>query len=200
MQTRIPVTIASAVANLALAAVVATVLFTPLPALAATNQATGDIAGVDADLADSNVFNLSSQALAVVKKAFDASGVAIADGATLARGTTVRFLIYVNNKADAATNDVSLRDVLAATFQYQAGTLKTSTAVSACALLACTGAEEAAIFGDVNATAAKTDAVDADVVSTAGATIDAGNQNVANGVLNIPANSVFALSFTVRLQ
>jgi hypothetical protein len=67
-------------------------------------------------------------------------------------------------------------------------------------LLACTGAEEAAIFTDVNGTAAKTDAVDADVVSIAGTTIDAGNQNVANGALNIPANTVFALLFTVVLQ
>jgi hypothetical protein len=200
MKTRIAPTLFSAAAGLAVGIALLMMLFTPTLALAATNQATGDIAGVDADLADSNTFTMTSQALALVKKAFDASGTAIADSSTLAKGTTVKFLIYVNNKVDQATNDVSLRDILAATFLYQAGTLKTSTAVAACALLACTGAEEAAIFTDVNGTAAKTDAVDADVVSIAGTTIDAGNQNVANGALNIPANTVFALLFTVVLQ
>ena len=172
----------------------------PTAALAATNTAIGDIAGVDADLTDSNTFTMTSQTLALVKRAFDAGGTAIADSSTLAKGSTVKFLIYINNKVDQATNDVSIRDVLAATFQYQAGTLKTSTAVAACALLACTAGEETAIFTDVDGTVAKTDAVDADAVSIAGVTIDAGNQNVANAQLNVPTNKVFALLFTVKLQ
>ena len=171
-----------------------------LPARAATNTVTGDIAGIDADLGDSNTVTLTAQALGLIKRAFLANGTAIASGATLPRGTTVKFLIYINNDTAFGVNDVSAQDVLAAGFAYQAGTLRVDNVVNNCLAAVCTVAEEAAIYASVNATAARTDVIDADVVSVTGATIDAGNQSVLNGQLNIAANKVWAMLFTVVMQ
>ncbi|MDH3767729.1 MAG: hypothetical protein OES99_04675, partial [Gammaproteobacteria bacterium] len=69
-----------------------------------------------------------------------------------------------------------------------------------CALAACTPAEEAAVFAAADASGALSDGVDADVASFAGVTVDAGNQAVANGQMDAPANSVLALVFTVQMQ
>ncbi len=169
---------------------------------ATDNTATGDVAGVDPDLGDSNTFTLNTQVLALVKRAFLGSGTPITTGTTLPRGTVVKFLVYINNNTAFAVNDVSAQDVLAAGFAYQGGTIKVDNTVANCALVACTGVEEAAIYAAVNATAAKTDGVDADVVSYTGGskTIDAGNQSVANGQLNLVASKVWAMLLTVTMQ
>lgn len=137
--------------------------------------------------------------LSLVKRAFLSDGTAIADTSTLPKGTIVKFLLYIDNKG-AATNDVSIRDTLAATFAYQTGTIKTDNSVANCAATTCTAGEESSIFTAVDATAAKTDAVDGDVASQSGSNIDAGNQNVANAQLNISASKVFALLFTAKMQ
>jgi len=187
--------------RLAAVAFLAIASFTvPLSVHAATNQGTGDVAGDAAALAPSNVFDLSSQQLALIKRAFLADGTALTSGSTVPRGTEVRFLIYINNTTAFEATDVSAQDVLAATFAYQPGTLKVDMTVPNCALGNCTPAEEAAIYAAVNGQAASTDAVDADVVSLTGATIDAGNQAQANSQLNVPANRVFAMLMTVRMQ
>ncbi len=186
---------------LALILALGAVILAPPFAWAATNQGTGDIAGDATDLTDSNIFNLTTTTLGLVKRAFLASdGSAITDGAILPKGTLVKFLIYVNNTTSVQVDDVSARDVLAATFAYQTGTLKVNNTTNECAAASCTAGEEATIFSDVDAVAASTDAVDGDVVSITGTTIDAGNQNVANGVLNIAADKVWALLFTVEMQ
>jgi uncharacterized repeat protein (TIGR01451 family) len=188
--------------NRRLAAVTMMVVALSLPVLAhaATNQGTGDVAGDAAALAPSNVFDLSSQQLALVKRAFLANGSQITSGSTVPRGTEVRFLIYVNNTTAFEATDLSVQDVLAGTFAYQAGTLKVDMSVPNCALGNCTPAEEAAIYASVNGQAVSTDAVDGDLVSITGATIDAGNQAQANAQLNVPANRVFAMLLTVRMQ
>jgi uncharacterized repeat protein (TIGR01451 family) len=187
---------------LALPALAAIVVAGATSVHAATNTASGDIAGVAADLGNSNTFTLNAQALALIKRAFLTDGTPITSGATLPRGTTVRFMIYVNNNTAFAVNDMSVQDVLAANFVYQPGTIKVDNSVNNCAAVACTGAEEAAIYTAVNGAAAKTDAVDPDVVSYTGGstTIDAGNQTVANGQLNVSANKVWAVLFTVVMQ
>ncbi len=173
-----------------------------LPAQAATNTVTGDIGGIDADLGDSNTVTLTVQALALIKRAFLADGTPITSGATLPRGTAVKFMIYVNNNTAFGISDVSAQDVLQAGFAYQLGTIRTDNAVVNCAAVVCTPAEEAAIYASVNGTAAQTDAIDPDGVSySAGTTtIDAGNQSVANAQVNITANRVWAMLFTVVMQ
>ena len=123
----------------------------------------------------------------------------IASGTTIPTGVPFKFMIYINNRA-AARGDVSLRDVLDPAFSYQAGTMKVTNGIVACAADTCTAPEESGIFTVVDGVAAASDGVDADVVSISGATIDVGDANVANGQLNVSANSVWALVFDVQMN
>ncbi|MFN0151651.1 MAG: hypothetical protein ACKVU1_13185 [bacterium] len=169
--------------------------FAPSSALAVVvpNTATGTIAGVDADLTDSNTFNINSTTLGLVKTAFLSDGTPIADGADVPKGTTVKFMIYVDNTTGIAVNDVSISDVLNAAFAYQAGTIKVDASEA-------TGATEADIYAAVNAAAALTDAVSgADAAGITVATISAGS-DASNAVVNVAANTVWALLYTVKVQ
>ena len=136
----------------------------------------------------------------LVKRGFQSDGTAIPDSSTLPAGTRVKFLLYINNSGSART-DVSIEDVLDATFAYQSGTIKVDNSVANCALNTCTAAEETTIFNSVDGQAAGTDAVDGDTVSYTAATttIDAGNQNQANAQLDIAATRVLAVLFTVKM-
>ena len=174
-----------------------------LAAQAADNTGTGDVAGDSASLADSNTFSLNSTGagLALVKTAFLADGTPLTSGSTLPTGTLVKFMIYVNNQSSIAINDVSIQDVLDPLFLYQAGTIKVDNSVANCAAAACTPAEQAAIFAAADASAALTDGVDGDGASfTAGTTVDVGNENQANAQVDVAANTVLALVFTVQMQ
>lgn len=172
-------------------------------AFAEDNTGTGDVAGDTNALADSNVFQLFSTGagLALVKTAFMTSdGSPIASGSTVPQGTNVDFMIYVNNQGSVAINDVSIQDVLDPLFVYQAGTIRVDNSVGDCAAATCDAGEEAAIYAAASAVAANTDGVDGDTSSFAGATVDAGDGNVANGQLDVAANSVLAVVFTVQVQ
>ena len=137
--------------------------------------------------------------LKIIKRAFESDGTAITSGNTTPRGMLVKFLLYINNTKGAAT-DVSIQDVLDAEFSYQTGTLKVDNTVAECAVETCTAGEETTIFNAIDDNSASTDAVDGDVVSIAGSTIDAGNQNVANAQLDIAVDKVWAMLFTVKMQ
>jgi len=173
------------------------------PAFAENNTGTGDVAGDPAALTDSNVFVLNSTgvALALVKTAWmTAGGTPITTGSTVPQGTSVDFMIYVNNLGSVAINDVSVQDVLDPLFAYQAGTIRVDNAVANCAVAVCTAAEEVAIYASAIAVGANSDGVNADTSSFAGVTVDAGDQSVANGTLNVAANTVLAVVFTVQVQ
>jgi hypothetical protein len=137
--------------------------------------------------------------LGLVKRAFQLDGTPIANGSTLPTGMPVRFLIYVSNPG-GLISDVSLRDVLDPLFAYVPGSMRYDASVTACAANPCTAVEEAAIFAAADGGTVGTDALDGDVVSIAGATIDAGDQNVANTQLDLPADKVWALVFTILMQ
>ena len=109
-------------------------------------------------------------------------------------------MLYINNK-DVAASDVSVRDVLDAAFQYQTATIQVDNSVVECALTVCTAAEELAIFTAVNGAAFLTDAVDGDVASYTGGTlsVDAGNSTEANLQLDIAADKVWAILFSVKM-
>ena len=172
-------------------------------AQAANNQGTGDIAGVNGDLTNSNLFELlASPTLALVKTAFlTSTGVALTTGASLPAGTEVDFMIYLNNESDVLVADVSMQDVLNALFLYKAGTIYIDNAVNECALTACTLIEEKAIYDAAILTVLKSDGVDADTVSIAGVTIDVGDEVIAgNAQQDAAANKVLALVFTVTMQ
>jgi uncharacterized repeat protein (TIGR01451 family) len=184
-------------------ALVAMASLTIPAAQAATNTGTGDIAGVPGDLTPSNTVTLTSATLALIKRAFLTDGTALTSGASLPKGTLVKFMIYINNNTTVGANDVSVQDALAVGFAYQSGTIKTSNTFANCLAALCTPAEEALIYAAVNTGAAKTDGTPDDVASyTVGTTtIDLGNQNVAtNTQLDIAASKVWAVIFTVKMQ
>ncbi len=169
-------------------------------AQAAPNQGTGDVAGVGADLTDSNVFILSStgSGLVLVKTAFLTSGGAqLTSSDTVPAGTSVDFMIYINNESSVAISDVSIQDVLDAAFTYQTGTIKIDNSVADCAAT-CDAAEEQAVYAAAILTAALTDGAGDDAASFAALTVDAGNSVVGtNARLDVAANTVLALVFTV---
>ena len=175
-------------------AFIAAALLIPGSAMAAPNQGTGDIGGIDADLTNSNIFSLSSATMALNKMAFLADGTPLTSGDTLPRGTEVRFVIYVDNTTTFPLTDVSIQDVLDPAFGYITGSMKASNAIS-------TGALPAIIYSTVNAVAGTlSDAVDTDVASYAALTIDAGNQNAANSTVNVNPSSVWAILFRALMQ
>ena len=168
-------------------------------AQAAPNQGIGDVAGVGADLTDSNVFNLSSTgSLVLVKTAFLTTGGAqLSNNDTVPAGTSVDFMIYINNESSVAINDVTIQDVLNVAFTYTAGTIRIDNSVADCGA-SCTPAQEQAIYAVAAATAPLLDTIElGDTASNTGVNIDAGDENVGNGQLDIAANTVLALVFTV---
>jgi uncharacterized repeat protein (TIGR01451 family) len=174
-------------------AFMAAALLLPGSAMAAPNQGTGDVGGIDADITNSNIFSLSSTTLSLTKTAFLADGSPLATGDTLARGTEVRFVIYVDNTTTFPLNDVSIQDVLDPAFTYITASMKASNAIS-------TGASQAFIYSTVNAAATVTDGPDGDVGSYGALTIDAGNQNAGNSTLDIAGSSVWAILFRALMQ
>jgi uncharacterized repeat protein (TIGR01451 family) len=167
---------------------------------AAFNTGTGDIADVPADLTDSVAFELiSSPTLALVKTAFLSSGGAqLNSGDTVPSGTSVDFMIYINNESSVVISDVSIQDVLDPAFTYQSPSIKIDNSVADCGV-SCDTTEEAAIYAAAIATGVLSDAAAAgDAASFAALTVDAGNSVVgANDQLDIAANTVLALVFTV---
>jgi uncharacterized repeat protein (TIGR01451 family) len=163
------------------------------PAMAADNIGTGDIAGDNAALNSSNIFQLFTTTMSLNKMAFLANGTQLASGATLPRGTEVRFVIYIDNTTAVPMNDVSIQDILDPTFAYQAGSMMVDNS-------AANAATPGEIYAAVNAGTAVLDPIGADVASAVGVTIDVGNQNVANGQLDLAANRVWAILFRTLMQ
>ena len=80
-------------------------------------------------------------------------------------------------------------------------TIQVDNSVGECAQIVCTAVEESAIFTAVIGAATLSDAVDGDIASYtgAGSTVDAGNGNLGNLQLNISADAVWAMLFTVKM-
>ena len=73
-------------------------------------------------------------------------------------------------------------------------------ALSACPADTCTALEEQAILTGATAGTLGTDTVDGDPVSFGALTLDAGDQSQSNGQVDVPANSIWALTFDVRVE
>ncbi len=171
-------------------------------AQAANNQGIGDVAGVGADLADSNTFTLLASTSTLFKAAFLTSdNTALTSGDTLPAGTSVDFLIYVNNDADVAILDVGIRDTLVG-FTYVAGTIHVlNTTVECVAPLGCTLAEEKTIYDDARAAGLSSDGINDDNASFTGTTLEVGdNVTVGNTQQDAAANVVLAVVFTATLD
>ncbi len=137
--------------------------------------------------------------LSIVKRAFQSNGTPIASGSTLPTGMPVKFMLYINNPG-GFVGDISLQDVLDPVFGYVPGSIKYDNSVANCAAATCNAAEEAAIFAAADSGTVGTDAVNGDVVSFTGVTLDVGNQNAANAQLDIAGGKVWAVVFTVKMQ
>lgn len=171
-------------------------------AQAADNVGLGDIAGVDADLANSNVFTLISSTPTLFKAAFLTVGnTALTSGDTLPAGTSVDFLIYLSNEADLAVLDAGIQDNLVG-FTYVPNSIRVLNTTAECATpLACTPAEELGIYNDARVVAISTDAINDDNASFAGTTVEVGNNVTAgNTQQDAAANVVLALVFTATLD
>ena len=178
-------------------AFIAAALLIPGSAMAAPIQGTGDIGGIDADLANSNIFSLSSTTLGLTKMAFLADGTQMTTGATLPRGTEIKFVIYVDNTTLFPLNAVSIQDVLDSTFAYQAGSMKVDNTIPSLST-------DAVIYSTVNAVATTlTDLPGADVASydIPTRTIDVGDSvEVGNNPLDLAANRIWAILFRAIMQ
>ncbi len=178
-------------------------------AFAENNIGLGDINGDSAALADSNVFQLSSTGagLELVKTAWMTSdGSPITSGSTVPQGTSVDFMIFVNNQGSVDINDVSIQDVLNVLFTYQTDSIRVANVAlpstgGSCAIAVCTTDEEAEIYAGASVVATNGDATgDSDTSSFAGTTVDVGDENAANDPLNVTADRVLAVVFTVQVQ
>jgi hypothetical protein len=136
--------------------------------------------------------------LTIIKRAFQTDGTPIPTGSVVPDYLEFKYLLYINNPGGART-DISVRDVLDPAFQYQLESMQVDNSVAECAAAICDAAEELAIFTAVNGAPVLTDALGDDVVSYAAATIDAGNGNVGNLQLDINANAVWAILFSVKM-
>ncbi len=170
-------------------------------AQAADNTGIGDVAGVGADLVDSNTITLNASTPTLVKAAFLTIGnTVLTSGDTLPVGTSVDFLIYINNEADLAVVDVGIQDTLVG-FTYVAGSIHVLNTTAECALTACTAAEELTIYNDARVAALSTDAINDDNASFTGTTVEVGNNVTAgNTQQDAAANLVLAVVFTATLD
>ena len=171
-------------------------------AQAADNTGVGDVAGVGADLADSNTFTLNRSTPTLVKAAFLTSdNTALTNNDVLPAGTSVDFLIYINNEANIGILDVGIQDTLVG-FTYVASSIRVLNTTAECALTLCTAAEELGIYNDARVTAALSDGAGDDAASINGTTVEVGNNGVdtTNAQQDAVANTVLAVVFTATLD
>jgi len=193
-----------------LALTLALFLLLPSLVLAAVNIGRANLGAdplpADGDfVTDSPPLTITATTLAVVKKAFldDNSGTEIISGSSLAKGTIIKFLIYIDNPSALAASDVRIEDLLDKTgFTYQTGSLRWNNNVTV------TAATQATIFNDANSGPVLTDAAtaadtgSADIAALpASVRITVGAHSLqTNAPLNIPAGRIAAIQFRARLN
>jgi len=168
-------------------------------AQAADNIAVGDIAGDGFALGDSLTFTLTTSTPTLFKVAFLTSDFsALSNNDVLPVGTSVDFLIYLNNVADVDIDDVSIQDTLLG-FSYVPGTIRVLNTTT-CIAVGCTLGEEQTIYDDARVTVPLSDTPNNDAASFAGTTVEVGNEITAgNAVQNAVANTVLAVVFTATI-
>ena len=169
-------------------------------AQAADNTAIGDVAGVGPDLGDSNTFTLSAFVSQLQKRAFLTVGnTALTTGDTLPAGTSVDFLIYLNNEGDLSIDDVGIQDTLVG-FTYVPASLHVLNTTAAC-VGGCGAPQELTIYNDARVAGVKSDAINDDEASITGTTVEVGNTVTAgNTQQDAAANFVLALVFTATID
>jgi len=179
----------------------------PASALAATNAATGGIGGTNngtilgGDGTGTAVVTFNVTDLALVKQARDVRGTVLPNGANVAAGQDLYFVLYVDNPTPYSVDDLQLTDLLnEAQFTYLPGSLAFTTVAS--------GASDAAMWAAAwtplsDDTGAPDDI--ASIVDTGGA---AGRDRLtlgsvsgqANQTASIPAMSRLAIRLRARVN
>ncbi len=185
------------------------VLILNFPVFAATNTAT-DPGGGGVSLTTSGNVTVNSAALQLVKQVWDSTGAnclasmpadancnSSATTVIVPAGTSLKFLIFVQNSSDVALTNVRFQDVLDVSgtgFTYTAGQIKRSPVDATAQLDTATLAQ---IIG--SATTAQTDALGGpdDYASYVGNTLTVGAvTGQANTSLGFPAHRTFAVMFS----
>jgi len=177
-----------------LAVVTVAVIFGPSAVLAATNTANWDIGGTAQTASTINIYSYANGSVTLTKAAFlAADNSPLPDGSTVPQNTNVKFMIYVRNTNAFQMNDISISDIInPAEFTMVSASFQIDNSQSDVAT-------EATIFGAVNAaaTTASFGAAD-DVASYVGGTVNVGTTG-GDTVLNIPANTTWAILFTATV-
>lgn len=184
-------------------AAIVTTLAVASAAMAADNAATGNISGNTTALTDSPTITLNSTThqLKLVKRAFLDDGTWL-NNPTLPQGTTIKFVIYIENDASVTIPDVNIVDALAG-FTYVPGTIKVNnTGVLCAAYGACTQVEEEAIYAAVNGEASfLDDGLNAtDVAGYNGSDTVSAGSSTSNLQLDIASGVVWSIMFSVTLD
>lgn len=181
-------------------AIIMMVMFKPWVSLAATNTAT-DPGGGSIILSSSGPVTVNSVNLALVKQTRDLSGAVLPNGANVASGQQIYFVLYVDNPTAVIAADIRITDLLnESQFTYVPNSIETTSVP--------TGSTNIAIWG--SPWAAVTDGVGApdDIGSITNSGGPAGLDKVtigavlgqANQVLNIPGNTLRAIRFKVTVK
>jgi hypothetical protein len=170
----------------------------PASALAATNAATGGIGGsnngtiLGGDGTGAAVVTFNVTDLALVKQARDVSGTVLPNGANVAAGQDLYFVLYVDNPTPYPVDDLQLTDLLnEAQFTYLPSSLAFTTVAS--------GSTDAALWAAAwtpltDDTGAPDDI--ASIVDSGGAT---GRDRLTLGVVGGQANQTASIPAMSRL-
>ena len=173
----------------------------PSVALAADNQATGDVADVAADLVDSNVLSLNATTLGLVKQARDLAGTVLPDGGDVSPAQEIYFVLYVDNPTGVPAADLRITDLLdESQFAYVNDSLE-QTVVA-------TGSDDATIWAGVWTALTDNPGAPDDIASATDTGGPSSRDRVtvgaealqANQVADVPALSIRAIRFRVTVN
>lgn len=179
----------------------------PLPALAATNAATGGIGGtnngtlVGGDGTGPAVVTFNVTDLALVKQARDVRGTVLPNGTNVAAGQDLYFVLYVDNPTPYPVDDLQLTDLLnEAQFTYLPNSLSYTTVAS--------GSSDAALWAAAWTPLTDNTGAPDDIASIADTGGAAGRDRLtlgsvsgqANQTAQIPAMSRIAIRLRARVN
>jgi hypothetical protein len=181
-----------------LATLTLAIIFGPTTSMAAINTANWDIAGVGQVASSITINSYAGGSVTLTKAAFlAADGTPLPNLSSVPTNTPIQFMLYVRNTNSFAMNNINISDYIdpalftmdpsGTPFQIDASESDVAT--------------ETAIYTAVSGAGTSTANQDADVASydiNAADTINVGSTN-GDGPLNIPANTTWAILFTVTI-
>jgi len=190
-----------------LALLAAALVWSPDNVRAATNSVQAGIGGVNNDTlvggdgTGTAQITINSVGLALVKQARDLTGTVLPDGADVTQGKVIYFVLYVDNPTLYPAGDVRLTDLLnEAEFTYIPGSIETTVIP--------TGSTNAAIWSGTWLPLSDDPGAPDDIAAITDSAAPPGRDRLtigavagqANRTLNVPAASLQAIRFRVRVN